>query len=143
MKRTVRGILDRKGEQIWSVHPDSTVFEALKVMAEHNIGAVVVMEETRLAGILSERDYARKVILEKRSSADTKVADIMTSLVTTVTPEDEVDRCMTLMSSGRFRHLPVLHDGRVVGVISIGDVVRSIIDSQQSLITDLERYITQ
>lgn len=144
MKRTVRGILDRKGESVWAVRPDSTVYDALKVMADHNIGAVLVVEGDRLAGILSERDYARKVILEQRSSIGTKVADIMTTAVTTVSLDDDVDRCMNLMTDGRFRHLPVVGDaGDLLGVISIGDVVRSIIESQQSMITDLERYITQ
>ena len=144
MKRLVRGILERKGSDVFAVRPDSTVFEALEVMAAHNVGAVLVLEEARIAGILSERDYARKVILAHRTSADTKVADIMTSRVTTVGPDDDVDRCMNLMTDGRFRHLPVVNDGGdVLGIISIGDVVRTIIESQRSIITDLERYITQ
>ncbi len=143
MRRTVRGLIDRKGSDVLAVAPDSTVYDALKVMAEHNIGAVIVMDGDQLAGIMSERDYARKVILEQRTSAQTKVAAIMTSLVTTVGLDDDVERCMELMTEGRFRHLPVVEDGAVVGVISIGDVVRSIIESQQSLIVDLERYITQ
>ena len=143
MRRTVRGLLDTKGRHVLAVRPDSTVFDALRLMAEHNIGAVLVMEDDRLAGIMSERDYARKVVLERRTSADTSVAEIMTSDVTTVSPEDDVETCMELMTGGRFRHLPVVEAGQVVGLVSIGDVVRCIIESQQSLIGDLERYITQ
>jgi CBS domain-containing protein len=143
MRRTVRGILDRKGSEVWAVRPADTVYSALQVMADNNIGAVLVLEGSRIAGILSERDYARKVILEQRSSMDTKVADIMTAEVVTVGPDDDVDRCMNLMTDGRFRHLPVVEgDGNLVGLVSIGDVVRTIIDSQQSMINDLERYIT-
>ena len=143
MRRTVRGILERKGTEVWGVRPADTVFSALGVMADNNIGAVLVMEGEHLAGILSERDYARKVILEQRSSMDTKVADIMTTKVTTVDLDDDVDRCMNLMTEGRFRHLPVVDEsGRVLGLVSIGDVVRTIIELQQSMINDLERYIT-
>jgi CBS domain-containing protein len=140
--RTVKGLLESKGGDIVGISPHATVFQALSLMAERNIGAVVVLDDDRLVGILSERDYARKVILLDRSSRVTSVAEIMTPEVETVAPEESIDRCMELMTAGRFRHLPVVEDDRVVGVISIGDVVKAIIEQQQALIGDLERYIT-
>lgn len=140
--RTVKLLLDAKGRSIYDVAPDATVYDALSVMAEHNIGAVLVCENQRLVGIVSERDYARKIILLDRASRETSVAEIMTSEVETVTEESTVDDCMALMTAGRFRHLPVIDGDRVVGVISIGDVVKTVIEVQRSLIGDLERYIT-
>lgn len=142
MQRTVRGILDSKPQDVWAVRSDDTVFDALVVMAEHNIGAVPVVEESRVIGIFSERDYARRVVLHDRVSRDTKIGEVMTGTVQTVHPEDTVDRCMALMTAGRFRHLPVIDESAsLIGIISIGDVVRTVIESQQSLIGDLERYI--
>ncbi len=142
MQTTVAGILDEKGRQVWSIAPDATVYEALELMAEHNVGAVVVVEEGRLVGIMSERDYARKVVLLDRFSRGTRVRDIMTPDVLTVTPEETVAGCMALMTEHRVRHLPVVVEGRLVGLVSIGDVVRAVITDQRFLIEQLERYIT-
>ena len=140
----INQLLQNKGQQVWSVSPDHTVLEALRMMAEKNIGAVIVLEEDNtLCGIFSERDYARKVVLDGRSSFDTPVRDVMTSEVYYVHPQDSVDRCMTLMSEKRFRHLPVLDDNeQILGIISIGDVVKSIIAEQKLLINHLEDFIT-
>ena len=142
MQTKVKDILKVKGGQIWSVAPDDTVFRALEVMAEHDIGAVLVMEGETLRGILSERDYARKVILLGRASRHTPVSEIMTRDVETVTPEDSIDHCMALMTEKRIRHLPVVEEGKVVGVISIGDVVKAVIDAQAFLLDQMEAYIT-
>lgn len=139
--RLVREVLRKKPAGITSVSPDTTVFEMLGVMAERNVGAVMVLDEGRLAGIVSERDYARSVVLKGRSSKDTPVREIMTARVVTVTPEHRVRDCMALMTDKRVRHLPVLDDGRLVGVVSIGDVVKEVIAEQESLIADLEHYI--
>jgi CBS domain-containing protein len=141
MRRTVGGLLTAKPEEVWSVGPDDSVLDALRLMAEKNIGAVIVLDEGRLAGIMSERDYARKVILADRSSRDTAVREIMTADLVTVDSHATIEHCMELMTNGRFRHLPVVDDGELVGLISIGDVVRVIIESQQSMIVDLERMI--
>jgi CBS domain-containing protein len=127
---------------VFGIAPDATVYDAISLMAERNVGAVIVLEDRSLVGIVSERDYARKIILLDRSSRETPVSDIMTSRVETVSPSDSIDRCMELMTDGRFRHLPVVDDGVVVGVVSIGDVVKAVIERQQALIGDLERYIT-
>ncbi|HHC07199.1 MAG TPA: CBS domain-containing protein [Actinobacteria bacterium] len=142
MERTVAGILARKGGEVVAVRPDDTVFSALEKMAEHNVGAVVVLDGDRLAGIMSERDYARKVILLDRGSKETPVADIMTTEVVTVGPATTVTECMELMTERRIRHLPVLDEGRLVGIVSIGDVVKAVIADQRDLIDQLERYIT-
>jgi CBS domain-containing protein len=139
--KTVRDILREKGYDIWSVSADATVYEALQVMADKNIGAVLVLEEGRLVGILSERDYARKVILKGRSSLKTPVREIMTDQVFYVRPEQTVEECMALMTEKRIRHLPVLEDGRLVGVISIGDVVKAVVSEQQVTIQQYENYI--
>jgi CBS domain-containing protein len=142
MRRTVRGLLDVKQGELWSVKPEESVLDALRLMADKNIGAVVVRDDDgALCGIMSERDYARKIILASRASHDTPVSAIMTAEVTTVDPQASVEDCMSLMTEGKFRHLPVVDDGELVGLISIGDVVRSIIDGQQSMIVDLERLI--
>jgi CBS domain-containing protein len=118
------------------------VLHAIEVMATRHVGALLVMNHGSLIGIISERDYARKVILKNRSSHDTPVGDIMTSPATSVTPEDTVHRCMELMTEGRFRHLPVLTGGRVVGMLSIGDLVKAVIHEQSQTIEQLERYIS-
>ena len=138
---TLRRILDQK-PAIYATSPDTTVFEALKVMAEKNIGALLVVSGDDLVGIFSERDYARKVILRGKSSKDTPVREIMTSPVVTVGPHATAEECMALMTERHIRHLPVLEFGRLVGVISIGDVVRTIVEQQQFTIRQLESYIT-
>ncbi len=137
----VRHLLDRKGRAIYSVKPDDPVLEAIRVMAEHHVGALLVMEGARLVGIVSERDYARKIILKGRSSADTPVSQIMSSPVLTVVPQNSVQECMELMTEHRVRHLPVVESGRVIGVVSIGDLVKAVIQDQQETIEQLESYI--
>jgi len=142
MQRKVAGILEEKGAGVWSVKPADTVFSALETMAEHNIGAVLVLEGDELSGILTERDYARKVKLQALGSNETPVEQIMTTVVHTVAPSATVAECMQLMTEQRVRHLPVVDDGRLVGIVSIGDVVKAMIAQQRDLIADLERYIT-
>jgi CBS domain-containing protein len=143
MQRMLKGILDDKGSNVWSVRPDDTVSNALETMAEHNIGALLVFEGDDLVGILSERDYARKVKLLERGSKETRVSEIMTTEIRTVGSASTVAECMELMTEYRIRHLPVLdEDGRVAGVISIGDVVKAMIAEQRDMIDQLERYIT-
>ncbi|HEY79654.1 MAG TPA: CBS domain-containing protein [Anaerolineae bacterium] len=142
MKTQVKDILAAKGDQVWAVSPDDTVLDALKTMKEHDIGAVLVMDGDALRGILSERDYARKVVLLGRASRNTPVKEIMTAEVETVSPEDSIDQCMTSMTEKHIRHLPVVEEGRVVGVISIGDVVKAIIEEQAFLLDQMEAYIT-
>jgi CBS domain-containing protein len=138
---TVREILEMKRERLVSISPTATVFEALRVMAEHEIGALIVLDGGRLVGVFSERDYARRVALQGRSSRDTPVVDVMTSSVFCVRPEQTVEECMALMTRMRVRHLPVLQDSRVIGVVSIGDVVREVISDQSFVIEQLEDYI--
>lgn len=138
----VRDILRNKGEQVWSVPADTTVRAALEEMADKNIGAVLVMDRGRLAGIFSERDYARKVVLQGRRSDQTLVGEVMTTQVVGVRPSDTVAECMAIMTEKRIRHLPVVDGGEVAGVVSIGDVVKTIISEQQFLIEQLELYIT-
>lgn len=138
---TVRSILKGKPGYLWHVEPETSVFDALALMADKGVGALLVIEHGRLAGIVSERDYARKVILKGRSSKDTAVREIMTSPVVTVTPEKSVDHCMRLVTEHRIRHLPVLEEGRVIGIVSIGDLVKAIISAQVETIDELNRYI--
>ena len=137
----VRQLLKGKGSEVFSVAPEDSVLHAIEVMATRHVGALLVMSQGSLLGIISERDYARKVILKNRSSHDTPVNDIMTSPAVSVTPEDTVHHCMQLMTEGRFRHLPVLKGGRVVGMLSIGDLVKDVIQEQTEHIEQLERYI--
>jgi CBS domain-containing protein len=139
---TVNQILSIKGREVYSIPSSITVFEALRIMGEKNIGAVLVIEETVLKGILSERDYARKIILKDKSSKETLVCDIMEEEVVTVKPTDDLDYCMGLMTAKRIRHLPVSEDNVVIGIISIGDVVKAIIELQKSTIQYLDSYIT-
>ncbi len=140
--KLVSELLRAKEREIWSVKPDSSVLEALKLMADKNIGALLVFEEEKLVGIFSERDYARKVILKGKASKDTTVKEIMSSKVLYVKPEQSVEECMALMTDKRIRHLPVLEEDKVVGVISIGDVVKAIISDKDFMIHQLESYIT-
>jgi len=138
---TVRDVLREKGAQVHTTTPDTTVYEALKVMAEKNLGALVVFEKGEMVGIISERDYARKMILKGKHSQDTPVAEIMTTRVTTVTPDQNLEICMELISDKHVRHLPVIEEERVVGIISIGDIVKGIISHKESVIEQLEKYI--
>jgi CBS domain-containing protein len=137
----VNYLLAFKNKTVWTIGPDEPVLAAIKLMAEKHIGALPVMRDQELIGIVSERDYARKVILLGRSSSDTPVAQIMTATVKTVSPDEDVHRCMELMTELRIRHLPVLEKNRLVGMISIGDLVKAVIEEQQQTITQLERYI--
>lgn len=139
--RTVRQLLEAKAPEIHSIGPDAPVIDAIRLMAERRIGALLVMEGTQLAGILSERDYARKVVLQGRSSKDTPVRDIMSAQVVSVTPQDNTDQCMQLVTESRIRHLPVVEGGQVVGVISIGDLVKAVIEEQRQELDHLQRYI--
>lgn len=140
--KTVADILRSKANaQIYTIWPSATVLEALTLMADKGIGALIVMENDKVAGILSERDYARKIALMERSSYTTEVSEIMTSNVMTVSPEQTISFCMELMTEKRLRHLPVLEGGKLVGLISIGDLVKDIISDQQSMIRQLEQYI--
>jgi CBS domain-containing protein len=139
---TVGHILKEKGNQIWSVSPDTMVFDALNLMAEKNLGAVLVIEGGKIAGILSERDYARKVILKGKSSKETPVKEIMTKDVLFVRPNHSIEECMALMTEKHIRHLPVLDGEQLAGVISIGDVVKAVISDQEYTIKQLENYIT-
>ena len=139
--RTVRQLLESKPVEIHAVSPEAPVIEAIRLMAEHHVGALLVMEGTRLAGILSERDYARKVVLQGRSSKDTPVRDIMTERVITVGPADSAEQCMQLVTDHRIRHLPVLDGDAVLGVVSIGDLVRAVIEEQRQELDHLQRYI--
>lgn len=137
----VNYLLAFKDKSVWTIGPDEPVLSAIQLMANKHIGALPVLRDEELIGIVSERDYARKVILRGRSSSDTPVWQIMTSPVRTVSPEEGVHRCMELMTELRIRHLPVLEKDRLVGMISIGDLVKAVIEEQQQTITQLERYI--
>jgi CBS domain-containing protein len=138
---TVRHILDSKEKVLWSVEPDDPVLEVIQLMADHHVGALPVMRGGELLGIVSERDYARKVVLLGRSATETPVWQIMSAPVITVTGNSLLTDCMQLVTQNRVRHLPVIEDGRVIGMVSIGDLVKAVIDEQQHKIEDLERYI--
>lgn len=140
---TVNQILNAKGKNVYSVRSTTTVYEALKVMGEKNIGAILIIDGSELKGILSERDYARKIVLKDKSSKETLVEEIMESTVFTVKLSDNLEDCMELMSTKRIRHLPVLEDEIVVGIISISDVVKAIIELQKDTINHLNSYISQ
>ncbi len=140
--KTIRELLNSKGSEIFSVQRDATVFEALRLMAEKRIGALIVLDGEKLAGILSERDYARKVILEGRASSDTKVSEIMTSRVVCAQPSQRIDECLGVMTDKRVRHLPIMDSKQLVGMVSIGDLVKAIIADQQFQIEQMEQYIT-
>jgi CBS domain-containing protein len=138
---TAEGLLRRKGGVLYSIDPDEPVLEAIQLMADHSIGAVLVMKGTELVGIVSERDYARKVVLLGRSSSDTPIWQIMSSPVVTVAPDVSLDDCMRIMTTQRIRHLPVTEGGGVLGMLSIGDLVKAVIDEQKRTIEELELYI--
>jgi CBS domain-containing protein len=139
---TVGELLREKGGQVWTIGPQATVYEALELMAGKNIGSVVVIDHGDVAGIFTERDYARKVVLEGRSSKTTAVGELMTTDVLYVNPDDTIDNCMALMTGKRLRHLPVMENGKLVGVVSIGDIVKVVISDREFTIRELERYIT-
>jgi CBS domain-containing protein len=139
--RLVKHLLEAKPRAIHAIGPERPVLEAIRMMADKYVGALLVMRGDELLGIVSERDYARKVILKGKSSADTPVSDIMTASVLTVNPGDSAHRCMRLMTEKRIRHLPVVEDSRVVGVLSIGDLVKAVIDEQAETLEQLQRYI--
>ena len=134
-------LLDDKGSVVWSVHPDDTVLDAIKLLAQKDIGALIVIENDKPVGIFTERDYARKVYLRGKSSLDTAVREIMVSPVICVSPDQSVNECLALMTEKRFRHLPVVIDGRLVGMVSIGDLVKSVIDDQKFEIEQLEHFV--
>lgn len=140
--KTVKDILRIKGNEIWTTTPDATVYEALQTMAEKNVGALVVLDADAVVGIMSERDYARKVILHGRSSREIRVREIMSSEVYFVQTEQDIQECMAQMTEKRVRHLPALENDRLVGIISIGDVVKALIAEHESTIKHLEDYIT-
>lgn len=141
--KTVNELLRTKGGNVWSIGPDATVYEALAVMAEKDVGALLVLDKAgQLVGVLSERDYARKIVLKGKTSRETLVREIMTEKVLGVRPDQTIEECMALMTNKRIRHLPVLEEGRLAGVISIGDVVKAIISEQEFVIEQLENYIT-
>jgi CBS domain-containing protein len=139
---TVRAVLVQKGQAIWSISPDASVFDAIASMSEKHVGALVVLSGGRLVGIITERDYARKVILKGRQSRETKVREIMSAPVRYVTPEQTIGECMHLMTSRQIRHLPVLEGDRVAGIVSIGDIVNWIVTAQDDTIRHLHNYIT-
>ncbi|MDH5456093.1 MAG: CBS domain-containing protein [Gammaproteobacteria bacterium] len=140
--KLVQHLLDSKGREIISIAGDASVFDAIKLMADRAVGSLLVLEGDKLLGIVTERDYARKVIIKGRASESTRVDEIMTTDLVTATPGQSVNHCMTLMSENRIRHLPVLADGKVAGLISIGDLVQAIISDQQEAIEQLEQYIS-
>jgi CBS domain-containing protein len=140
---TIRQLLQLKGNDIWSITPHATVYDALRMMADKDIGALLVMENDRLVGIISERDYARKITLFGKTSRETLVSEIMTSTVFTIHPDQTIEEVMEMMTNKRIRHVPVVVDDRVLGVISIGDVVKNIIFKQRQVISEMEKYVTK
>ena len=138
---TVQQLLDQKGYDVWSVHPDDSVFNAIKKMADKNIGSLAVMEDEALVGIITERSYARNVILKGRASPNTPVRDIMTKPVPCLQPEQSLEECIAFMVEKRVRHLPVRDDGKIIGMISMGDLLRTLIGDQKFVIDQLEKYI--
>jgi CBS domain-containing protein len=140
--KSVRQVLNAKGFAVETITPESSVYDALQKMSNREVGALVVLKEGELCGLLSERDYARKVVLQGRASKDTQVQEIMTRRVITIEPQQTVEACMVLMTEKRIRHLPVVEEGRVIGIVSIGDIVKAVIEAQRLTIEELENYIT-
>lgn len=138
----VKHILEKKGNQVYSIYPDQTVFEALKLMSEKKVGALLVMESDNVLGIMSERDYARKVILQGKTSKELKVSEIMSENVLCVDINNSIDECMAVMNSKRVRHLPVVENGKLTGILSIGDIVNAVIEDKEFTINQLTNYIT-
>jgi CBS domain-containing protein len=138
---TVKHVLDEKGNDVHFIHPDASVFDALKLMAENDIGSLVVLEGDKLVGIITERHYARKIVLKGKTSPGTLVRDIMSTKVICARPDQSVEECMAVMTARAVRHLPVLEQGRLVGIVSIGDMVKSVIGDQKFIIEQLEHYI--
>jgi CBS domain-containing protein len=143
MKITLSDILDAKGRNVWTVSPQSSAFEALEMLADKDVGALVVVDQGKVAGMFSERDYARKIALKGKSSKETTVADIMTRPVTYVLPWTSLSECMTLMTSKHVRHLPVMEGEKLVGIVTIGDVVKAIISEQEAVIQELKGYVDE
>lgn len=141
MSITVHQLLNKKGNEIHTVSPDATVFEAIELMSHHGVGALLVMEKNRLVGVISERDYTRKVILKGRSSESTLVQEIMTNKVVCLSPNNNIDECMVLMTENHIRHLPIIEKSEVVGVITIMDVIKNILSEKEFIIEQLEHYI--
>jgi CBS domain-containing protein len=139
----VKQILQEKGHDVWAIDPDASVFDAIAMMADKEVGALLVTEADKLVGVVTERDYARKVVLQGRSSKGTKIKDIMTSRVAYARPEQSVEECMAMMTEKRVRHLPVMDGEKLLGIISIGDLVKAIIEEQQHVIAQLEQYISR
>ena len=139
---TVRNLLEKKGYTVYSVSPDSSVYDALEDLEEKNLGGLVVVENDKLIGVFTERDYARKVILKGRSSRETRVSDIMTNRPIYVSPDNTIEDCMQLMNNKHIRHLPVMENNKLIGVISISDIIRHIISEKDFIIENLEQYIT-
>jgi len=138
----VSALLHHKGSAVWSVEPEATVFEAIKLMADKNIGALLVVSGGKLLGIFSERDYTRKIALHGKTSKETRVREVLSSKVISVTPHDSIEECMRLMTERHIRHLPVMEDKKIVGIVSIGDLVNWIISSQDAAIAQMEQYIS-
>ena len=138
---TIKHVLEQKGCDVRAVHPDATVFDALNLMAQHNVGSLAVLENGALVGLITERHYAREIVLKGRTSPGTRVRDVMSTKVVFARPDQTVEECMGIMTAKAVRHLPVLEDGRLVGLVSIGDMVKSVIGDQQFTIEQLERYI--
>ena len=141
MSITVKQLLDKKGNEIHAVSPDATVFDAIKLMSERGVGALLVMQDDQLMGVISERDYTRKVILKGRSSSSTTVQEIMTGNIITLAPDSNVDQCMALMNENQIRHLPIVENGRVMGVVTIMDVIKNILSEKEFIIEQMESYI--
>ena len=139
---TVKQVLDKKGHEVHSISPDASVFDALSTMAEHNIGSLVVLDNANLVGIITERHYSREIVLKGKTSPTTRVRDIMSTEVVCARPDQSVEECMAIMTRQRIRHLPVVEDGSVIGVLSIGDLVKAKIEEQEHQIEQLQNYIT-
>jgi CBS domain-containing protein len=138
---TIKHVLAQKGRVVRAIHPDATVFDALKLMAGHNVGSMAVLENGTIVGLITERHYAREIVLKGRTSPGTRVRDVMSTKVVFARPDQTVEECMAIMTAKAVRHLPVLEDGRLVGLVSIGDMVKSVIGDQQFIIEQLEHYI--